>query len=146
MDLGFLGAGLVMGISATGSAIAIGIVGQATVGAWKKCFAANKSAPMLLLAFTGNPLTQVFYGYILMGVLKAAAINGTSNPALLLGFGLIAGLAIAFSAIVQGKIGASACDAIVETGKGFAQFIAIMGIAETVALFVMVLTMTSVAV
>ena len=146
MDLGLLGASLVMGISATGSAIAIGMCGQANIGAWKKCFAANKSAPMTLLAFTGNPLTQVFYGYILMGVLKSASLAGTSDPTLLLGFGIIAGVAIAFSAIVQGKSGAAACDAIVETGKGFAQFIAIMGIAETIALFTMVLTMTSLSV
>ena len=35
MDFGLLGAGLVMGIAAIGSAIGIGIAGQAAIGAWK---------------------------------------------------------------------------------------------------------------
>jgi V/A-type H+-transporting ATPase subunit K len=65
MNLGLIGAGLVMGLSAVGSAIGIGIAGQAVIGAWKKCYIANKPAPMTLLAFGGAPLTQTFYGYIL---------------------------------------------------------------------------------
>ena len=142
MDFGMLGAGLVFGLAAMGSAIGIGIAGMATVGAWKKCFMANKSAPMMLLAFTGNPLTQTFYGYILLGQLRAAAM---ANPgeALYLGYGIAAGLALLFSAVGQGKVAASACEAIVEKNKGFAQYMIVLGICETVALFAMVLTMTS---
>ena len=145
LNLGLLGAGLVMGISALGSGIGIGFAGMATIGAWKKCYIANKSAPMLLLAFAGAPLTQTFYGYILMGQIKAAAAVNPDNGWLYVGFGVASGLAIAFSAIVQGKTGASAADAQGETGKGFAQYIAVIGICETVALFAMVLSMTSLA-
>ena len=142
IDLGMLGAGLVFGLAAVGSGIGIGIAGLATVGAWKKCFMANKAAPMLLLAFTGNPLSQTFYGYILLGQLKAAA---TANPgnALYLGYGLAAGLALLFSAAAQGRVAAGACEALVEKNKGFAQYIIVMGVVETVALFAMVFTMTS---
>ena len=142
MELGLLGAGLVFGLAAIGSGLGIGIAGMATVGAWKKCFMANKGAPMLLLAFTGNPLSQTFYGFILMGALKDAAL---ANPGsmLYLGFGLAAGFSFLFSAIVQGKVAACACEALVEKNKGFAQYMIIMGVIETVALFTMVLTMTS---
>jgi V/A-type H+-transporting ATPase subunit K len=143
MNLGLLGAGLVMGLSAVGSALGIGYAGMSTIGAWKKCHLANESAPMMLLAFAGAPLTQVFYGFILMQQMVDAAFTSPDNGWLYVGFGLASGLAIGFSAIFQGKVGAAAADAQAETGKGFAQYIAVVGIVETVALFAMVLTMIS---
>ena len=143
IDFGQLGAGVVFGLATIGSGLGIGIAGTATVGAWKKCYMANKNAPMMLLAFTGNPLTQTFYGYIVMLQLKAASLANPANGSMYLGFGAAAGCSLLFSAIVQGKIAAHACEALVEKNKGFAQYMIIMGIAETVALFTMVLTMTS---
>jgi len=143
MNLGLLGAGLVMGIAAIGSGIGIGIAGQATIGAWKKCYIGNKPAPMMLLAFAGAPLTQTFYGFILMGQMSTAAAGNPANTWLYIGYGIASGFAIAFSAVFQGAAGAAAADAQAETGKGFAQYIAVVGIAETVALFAMVLTMIS---
>ncbi|GMO41118.1 MAG: ATP synthase subunit K [Termitinemataceae bacterium] len=143
MDLGLLGAGLVMGIAAVGSAIGIGIAGQAAVGAWKRCYASNRPAPMTLVTFAGAPLTQTFYGFILMGQMVAASVAHPEKGSLLLGFGIASGLAMALSAIAQGQVGAAASDAQGETGKGFAQYISVVGICETVALFAMVLTMTS---
>lgn len=58
-------------------------------------------------------------------------------------FGAIAGLAMAASATMQGKAGAKAADALAETGKGFGNYIIVVGIVETVALFVMVFCMTA---
>jgi len=139
MDVGFIGAGLVFGLAALGSGFGIGIAGPATVGAWKKCYLANKPAPMTMLAFTGNPLTQTFYGFLLMGPAYNAA--GTMEPWLLLAYTLAAGVALLVTAIVQGKIAACACDAIAEKNKGFAQYMIVMGIAESVALFAMVFTL-----
>ena len=143
MNLGELGASLLLGISALGSGIGILIVGQATIGAWKKCYLQKKSAPMLLLAFTGNPITQTLYGYILMGYARDAAAANPGNSLTYLGLFTSASIALAGTAIVQGKIGACAVDTLVETGKGFAQYMIVMGIAETIALFAMVFTMTS---
>jgi V/A-type H+-transporting ATPase subunit K len=144
MNLGLLGAGLVMGISAIGSGVGIGIAGQAVIGAWKKCYIANKPAPMTLLAFGGAPLTQTFYGYILGFLfMKPAAIANPEYGSLYLGIGIASGLAIAFSAIAQGKAGASGADATGETGKGFVNYMMIVGICETVAIFAMVLSMIS---
>ena len=146
MNLGLLGAGLVMGISAVGSAIGISIAGQAVIGAWKKCYIANKPAPMTLLAFGGAPLTQTFYGFILgLLFIKPAALNpaNAASLSLYLGIGIASGLAICFSAIAQGMAGAAGADATGETGKGFVNYMMIVGICETVAIFAMVLSMIS---
>ena len=66
MNLGLLGTALAMGIAAIGSAIGIGIAGQASIGAWKKCYMNNKAAPFILTVFAGAPLTQTIYGFLLM--------------------------------------------------------------------------------
>ena len=63
MNLGLLGASLVMGISAIGSGIGVGISGKAAIGAWKKCYMSNKAAPFVLTVFAGAPLTQTIYGF-----------------------------------------------------------------------------------
>ena len=63
---GLFGAACVLGIAATGSAIGIGIAGQAAIGAWKRCYVNNKPAPFILVAFAGAPLTQTIYGLLLM--------------------------------------------------------------------------------
>jgi len=139
--LGMIGAGIVMGIAALGSALGIGIAGSATIGAWKRCYKANKPAPMTLLTFAGAPLTQTFYGFILMQQMLNA--SSSVNPGQLLGMGIGSGFAIGFSAIAQGQAGAAGADALSETGKGFANYIAVVGICETVALFAMVLSMTA---
>jgi len=143
MNLGLLGAGLVLGIAACGSGLGIGCCANAAIGAWKKCFISNKAAPMTFLVFAGFPLTQTFYAFILMGQIKTAAFSNPENGLLYLAFSIASGLAIGFTAFVQGKAGAFACDALAETGKGFAQYISVIGISEPVALFAMVLTMIS---
>jgi len=141
--LGMIGAGLVMGISALGAALAMGIAGVAAIGAWKRCYKANKPAPMTLIAFVGFPLTEVFYGYILMRAMMGIEVT-PANAGLFLSIGIGAGVAIAFSAIAEGWVGAAACDSLTDTGKGFANYVAVLGVCETVALFVMVLSLISI--
>ena len=139
-DFGMLGAAVCMGIAAIGSAIGIGIAGQGAIGAWKRCYVNNKPAPFILTVFAGAPLTQTIYGFLLMQQMAASA-NTSSNPAFALGLGIASGLAMCFSAIAQGKAGAAGSDALGETGKGFAQYIMVVGLCETVALFAMVFSM-----
>lgn len=136
-DFGMLGAAVVMGIAALGSAIGIGIAGQGAIGAWKRCYINNKPAPFILTVFAGAPLTQTIYGFLLM----QSMATSDKNPGFLLGLGIASGLAMAFSAIAQGKAGAAGSDALGETGKGFAQYIMVVGLCETVALFAMVFSM-----
>lgn len=136
MNLSQIGIGAVCALSAVGSAIGAGVAGMAAIGAWKKCFAQNKPAPFMMIAFVGAPLTQTVYGFILMNALKAA--RERLDPGFLLGVGVFAGLAMGVSAMYQGMAGASASDAFADTGKGFGNFIMVIGLVETVALFIMV--------
>ena len=139
MNFGLLGIGSALALAAIGSAFGAGSAGMAAVGAWKKNYAQNKQAPFMLVAFVGAPLTQTIYGYILMNTL--VPIREALDPWLLLGIGVFGGAAMGFSAFFQGKAGAVASDALGETGKGFANYILVLGLVEKVALFVMVFLM-----
>ena len=75
-DFGMLGAAVVMGIAAVGSAIGIGIAGQGAIGAWKRCYVNNKPAPFILTVFAGAPLTQTIYGFLLMQQMIASQKSG----------------------------------------------------------------------
>lgn len=136
MNIGMIGVAAVLGLAAIGSAIGAGIAGQAAIGAWKRNYLANKPASFLLVVFAGAPLTQTIYGFILL----QRMMTSTKDPFLLLSAGVIGGIAMGMSAIAQGLAGASSCDAFGETGKGFGQFITVVGLCETVALFVMAFT------
>jgi V/A-type H+-transporting ATPase subunit K len=136
MNFSQIAIGAVCALSAVGSGIGAGVAGMAAIGAWKKCFAQNRTAPFMMIAFVGAPLTQTVYGFILMNALKAA--RGRLDPGFLLGIGIFGGLAMGISAWYQGKAGASASDAFAETGKGFGNYIMVIGLIETVALFIMV--------
>ena len=137
--LGKLGAAAVFGLSAAGSALGTGAAGPAAIGAWKKCFAQNKAAPFILFVFVGAPMSQTIYGMILMnqmvGLCNAAAFT---NWGAMIGAGVFGGLAIGASAWWQGVAGAAASDAMAETGKGFGNYLMVLGIIETIALFVLV--------
>jgi V/A-type H+-transporting ATPase subunit K len=63
---------------------------------------------------------------------------GFANWAALLGAGIFGGLAIGASAWWQGVAGAAAADAFTETGKGFGNYLMVLGIIETIALFILV--------
>ncbi|MCK4881893.1 MAG: V-type ATP synthase subunit K [Candidatus Omnitrophica bacterium] len=128
-----LGMAASVSLAAVGSAFGTGAAGMAAIGAWKKCYAQSKTAPFLLLAFVGAPLTQIIYGMILMNKISAAAAGGS----FFWGTGILGGLAMGASAMMQGKAGASGADALAETGKGFVNYFIVLGIIETVALFVM---------
>lgn len=134
MNIGLIGPAAALGLSAIGSALGTGIAGQASMGAWKKCFATNKPAPFMLVAFTGAPLTQTIYGFLLMLFIT----QSDKDQLIQLSAGVFGGLAIGFSAVMQGVVAAGAADALAETGKGTANYFMAIGITETVALFVMV--------
>jgi V/A-type H+-transporting ATPase subunit K len=89
---------------------------------------------MTLVAFAGAPLTQTIYGFILMNVLRTGNLSGFE----LMGVGIFSGMAIGASAFAQGLCSASGCDAYGETGQGFGNYMLVVGLCETIALFVMV--------
>ena len=137
MNWGLIGIGAALALGAVGSALGTGTAGMAAVGAWKKCFVQNRPAPFILVAFVGFPLSQTIYGYLLMDRL-ATAVGANADAAFILGAGVLGGLAIGMSAWFQGRAAAAAADALGETGKGTGNYIFVLGIIETVALFAMV--------
>ncbi len=135
--LGTAGAVMGLGLSAVGSALGTGAAGSAAVGAWKKCYAQGRPAANLL-PFVGAALTQTLYGMILMFAIKGKAAAADASGIGLCLIGIFAGLGIGASAIFQGRTAGAAADAYAETGKGFSNYIAAIGVIETVAIFVMV--------
>jgi V/A-type H+-transporting ATPase subunit K len=139
VTLGKLGAAAVFGLAAAGSALGTGAAGPAAIGAWKKCFAQNKAAPFILFVFVGAPMSQTIYGMILMNqMVTLCNAAGFANWGAMIGAGIFGGLAIGASAWWQGVAGAAASDAMAETGKGFGNYLMVLGIIETIALFVLV--------
>jgi len=138
---GFGDMGMSLSIAAIGSAIGTGIAGMAAIGAWKKMITGGQKAATALLIFVGAPLSQVIYGMILKNAIADANLSPDSYVWQII-VGLFAGIAMAASAIFQGKAGARACDAIAAGANDTAKYIMIIGVVETVALFVMIFTMT----
>ena len=137
MSLGKLSAALTICFSAIGSSLGTGIAGMAAAGSWKRCYMQSKMAPFMLVAFVGLPLTQTIYGMIVMkAILRAVEHNdGTMFVPLA---GLAAGAAMGLASWLKGKAGAGAADALAETGRGFINYLMVLGVVETVSLFVMV--------
>ena len=140
MNLAFVGMAAALGLSASGSAFGAGFAGMASVGAWKKCYASGKPASFIMVAFSGAPLTQTIYGFLLMNFIKSAVAGG-GDAGLAFGVGVFGGLAIGLSGLFQGKCAAAAADALGATGKGTANYFIVVGIIETVALFTLVFSL-----
>ena len=128
-----------LGLAGAGSAFGTGFAAAAAVGAWKKCYAANKPAPFILLGLVGAPITQTLYGMIVMFSMFSIQVEGAGVACLILG--IFSGLGIGLSALFQGRAGAAACDAQGETGQGLPNYFGALGIVETVAIFTMVFTL-----
>lgn len=138
--LGQLGYALPLGLGAIGSALGIGAVGRAAVGAWGKEAREGQNLNFLYISLIGMPLSQTIYGFIVMLVLLSGPVfdapYASANAFALFSIGLAAGLGQLFSAWVQGTIGAGGVRAMCEgQGKPFVFCVIAMGIAETVGLF-----------
>ncbi len=138
--MGLLGGIAALALAAIGSAMGTSAAGSAAIGAWKRCYAQGKAAPFTLLTFVGAPLSQTIYGIVLMFTMR-----GIVSPEYpwqpLMAAGIFAGIGMGTSAWLQGRAGAAGSDALAETGEGFTNYLAALGIIETVAIFVMVFTM-----
>ena len=132
LTLAKLGAVAALGLAAVGSALGCGTAGMAAIGAWKKAYLKGKNALFTLLIFVGMLLMM----YILN---KSQAAPG--NWAAYLGVGIFGGIGMMASAWYVGKSAADACNALGETGKGLVNYLMVLGVGETVALFVMVFSM-----
>ena len=137
MEIQYIGMAAALGLSTIGYGFGAGAACLSSVGSWKKCYASGKPAPFIMVAFSGAPLTQTIYGFLLMNFIRSAVESGASGMLALM-VGLLGGLSIGLSAYFQGRVAASAADALGETGKGTANYFIVIGIVETVALFTLV--------
>lgn len=139
-SLAYIGMACALCFSALGSGLGAGFASQSSIGGWKKCYANGKQAPFMLVAFSGAPLTQTIYGFLLMNFISSNFAAG-GDPILALSVGVLGGLAIGLSAFSQGKVAACGADALAETGKGSSNYLIVVGIIETVALFTLVFSL-----
>ncbi len=133
----YAGAFAAIGFAAMGAAYGCGISCSSAIGAWKKCYSQNKPAPFQLLVFAGAPLSQVIYGMIIMFVILGKQNVTQAAWMVYLFVGVVGGIAMGISSLWQGISGGAACDAFAENGKGFTNQLMVLGIVETVAIFVM---------
>ncbi|MCF6176945.1 MAG: hypothetical protein L3J71_14390 [Victivallaceae bacterium] len=140
-NMAMIGGYSAVAFAAIGSAMGTGTAGSSAIGAWKKCYAQNKPAPFLLMALAGAPLSQTIYGMVMLIFIQGAAKDNPAAWPLLLVIGVIGGIAMGMSAWYQGRAGAGGCDAFAETGKGFANYLMILGVVETVAIFALVFSL-----
>jgi len=138
--LGEIAPVLTMTLAAFGSASGAGVAAMSAAGAWKKCFLQNRPAPFLLIPMVAAPLTQTVYGFIVMTQLRQVV---DMPPFTRFAFGLFGGFSLGLSAYFQGRAAASCCDAQAETGKGFGNYMIVLGLIETVAVFTMVFELAS---
>ena len=145
LTLAKLGAVAALGLAAVGSALGCGTAGMAAIGAWKKAYLKGKNALFTLLIFVGAPIAQTIYGMLLMMYIlnksQAAPGNWAAYLGAYLGVGIFGGIGMMASAWYVGKSAADACNALGETGKGLVNYLMVLGVGETVALFVMVFSM-----
>jgi len=137
LSLSQAGAFAAISFAAIGSALGTGAGGSAAIGAWKKCYGQDKPAPFQLVIFAGAPLSQTIYGMILMFLIIAKLPSAAAFWPVYLMMGIIGGIALGTSAWMQGVAAAGACDAFADTGKGFVNYLMILGVIETVAIFVL---------
>jgi len=108
--LGYLGLGLMLGLSGIGSAIGTTIAGNAAEGAMKK--APEKFSSYMILS--AMPATQGLYGFLAF-ILWVTGKDIAANGPLFFGVGLGVGLVCLLSGIRQGQVCANG---IVGIGQG----------------------------
>ena len=98
--LGYLGLGLMLGLSGIGSAYGTTIAANAAEGALKK----NKEKSSAYMILSALPATQGLYGFVAFLMIKGLI---ATNPLLLFGIGIGTGIVFLLSGIRQGQTAAN---------------------------------------
>jgi V/A-type H+-transporting ATPase subunit K len=98
--LGYLGLGLMLGLSGIGSAYGTTIAANAAEGGLKK----NKDKSSAYMILSALPATQGLYGFVAFLMMKGLM---ETNPVLLFGLGIGMGIVFLLSAIRQGQTAAN---------------------------------------
>jgi len=98
--LGYLGLGLMLGLSGIGSAYGTTIAANAAEGGLKK----NKDKSSAYMILSALPATQGLYGFVAFLMLMGKI---SENPLMLFGIGVGTGIVFLLSAIRQGQTAAN---------------------------------------
>ena len=130
--LGWAGVYGAMALGAIGSIIGCAIAGQAAIGAMIE----TESGHGRYIGVSVMPSSQVIYGIVVMFTLNRAITP--ENAGALFGIGILAGLALMFSAIRQGQCCASSINASKVKPEIFGLSLAPAAIVEGFAVFAFV--------
>jgi V/A-type H+-transporting ATPase subunit K len=130
--LGWAGVYGVMALGAIGSIIGCAVAGQAAIGAMIE----TESGHGRYIGVSVMPSSQVIYGIVVMFTLNRAVTP--ENAGALFGIGILAGLALMFSAIRQGQCCASSINASKVKPEIFGLSLAPAAIVEGFAVFAFV--------
>jgi V/A-type H+-transporting ATPase subunit K len=130
--LGWAGMYGVMALAAIGSIIGCAVAGQAAIGAMVD----TESGHGRYIGVSVMPSSQVIYGIVVMFTLQRDVV--VANATGLFGIGILAGLALMFSAIFQGQACASAIHASKTKPEIFGLSLAPAAIVEGFAVFAFV--------
>jgi V/A-type H+-transporting ATPase subunit K len=121
-----------MALGAIGSIIGCAIAGQAAIGAMLE----SEGGYGRFIGVSVMPSSQVIYGIVVMFTLQREVT--ASNGGALFGIGIMAGLALMYSGILQGKTCASAISAAKAKPEIFGLSLAPAAIVEGFAVFAFV--------
>jgi V/A-type H+-transporting ATPase subunit K len=130
--LGWAGMYGAMALAAIGSIIGCAVAGQAAIGAMVD----TESGHGRYIGVSVMPSSQVIYGIVVMFTLQRDVV--AANATALFGIGILAGLALMFSAIFQGHACASAIHASKSKPEIFGLTLAPAAIVEGFAVFAFV--------
>ena len=129
LALGWAGLYAPMALGAIGSIIGCGIAGQAAIGAMLE----TESGHGRYLGVSAMPSSQIIYGVVVMFTLNRPMDHEVAAG--IFGIGVLAGLALMFSAIHQGRCCASAINASKAKPEIFGLSLAPAAIVEGFAVF-----------
>lgn len=130
--LGWAGVYGAMALAAIGSIIGCAIAGQAAIGAMLE----TEGGYGRYLGISVMPSSQIIFGIVVMFTLNREVT--AANAGALFGIGILAGLALMFSGMLQGRCCASAINAAKEKPEIFGISLAPAAIVEGFAVFVFV--------
>ncbi len=136
LTLGYIGIGIMVGLTGVGSAFGCSIGGSAAIGAMKK----NSDAFGNYLALSALPGSQGIYGFLGYFMLSGLLTAETTmlQGAAVLGAGIGLGLVGLFSAIRQGQVCANGIVAIGSGHNVFGQSLILAVFPELYAIFALV--------
>lgn len=134
MDFNLVGPIMVLTLASIGSTIGCCTAGMASHAAMSR----SEEDHGKYIGLSATPSSQSIYGFILMLLMSKAITEQGFSPVSGIAMGLFAGLALAASAIYQGKVCATGIQACLKNPSLFGKCFASIGIIESFALFTFV--------